>query len=469
MTKTKYICKCCGIEYFSYKEKSNYCSHECRIKDNMRYLDCEYCGTSIKVSRQIYDNYKNGIKKHIYCSKGCSDKAHFTKVTKVCEYCGEKYQITKCFEEIQKYCSRECYNNMRMKKEKLQTKTCPICKKDFNTYHGNQIYCSKTCSGISIRNRETCICEHCGKSFSRIISEVNKNKRHYCSVECKYEDLRWCISDINILRNNYRKIKVSEIQKMLSKHYSIKAIRGKARVLGLAKSRLWTKEEEQLVLDNYENTPMSEMLKLLPNRTASSILGKARQFNLKGNFYINHVYSLDEINFLKDNYLNMTNKELANHLGRNENAIGQKLHNLSLFRPVEIKKDGYYDLEKFTRSRLAKWKDDVRKQYNYKCYLTGRRSNIVVHHCRGFNLLFGETIEILNFPIYDSFQTYTDDELLLFMETFLDLQEYYNSYVCISEDIHKLFHKQYGYGDNTEEQWDEFVQNYKNNSLKNIA
>lgn len=469
MTKIKYICKCCGTEYFSYKESSNYCSHDCRIKDNTRYLKCEYCGKEIKVTKRVYEDYQNGTKKHIYCCKDCTDKAHTTKVTKICECCGNEYQIGKCFSEIQKYCSKECYEIVRSKKAKLQTKICPICNKSFTTYHKTQIYCSKECRGISIRNRKTCICDNCGKSFERISSEVDKNKKHYCSKECMYESIRWSVSDISILRYNYRKIKTTEIQKMLSKHYSLKAIRSRAKDYGFAKSRLWSTDEEDLVLNNYESVSLNQMLKLLPNRTLPSIMHKAREFNLKGNFYLNYIYSSDEIKFLEANYLNMSNKELANHLGRKETAVAQKLCNLNLYRPIEIRKSGYNDLVSFMRSRLTTWKDEVRKQYNYRCCLTGSHSNLIIHHCRSFNLLFDETIEIINFPIYDSFETYTDDELILFVKNFLDLQEYYNEYVCISESVHKLFHKEYGYGDNTEEQWEEFVERYKNGYYDNVA
>jgi CobQ-like glutamine amidotransferase family enzyme len=33
--------------------------------------------------------------------------------------------------------------------------------------------------------------------------------------------------------------------------------------------------------------------------------------------------------------------------------------------------------------------------------------------------------------------------------------------ITISKDIHKLFHSIYGYGNNTKEQWEEFVKNFK--------
>lgn len=465
----KYICKCCGKEYISYKEKSNYCSKNCRIKDNTFFHKCEYCGKKIRVTKSIHEKYISGIKKHLYCSKECTDKAHTKKIKKVCIECGKEYLVGNCFSDIQKYCSRECYEKHRGKMLKLQEKTCPICNKIFYTYHSNQIYCSKQCRGISDRDRIICKCETCGEYFERIKSEVIKNKHHYCSNACRYESIRWNVYDISILRDNYRKIKTSEIQKMLSKNYSIKAIQRKAKDFGFAKSRLWSENEEQIVLDNYEKITLNELSNLLPDRTIPSIMHKAREFNLLSHFYKNNVYSPDEIKFLKDNYLNMSNYELSQKINRTENAIAQKLRHLELYRPNEIKKDGYKNLINFMRARLYVWKNEVRKESNYTCCLSGKHSNIIVHHCRSFNLLFDEVIEILNFPEHKNFEEYSDDELLLFSKTFLDLQEYYNAYVCITEDIHKLFHREYGYGDNTEEQWKEFVNKYKNNCYKNIA
>lgn len=40
--------------------------------------------------------------------------------------------------------------------------------------------------------------------------------------------------------------------------------------------------------------------------------------------------------------------------------------------------------------------------------------------------------------------------------------------IVITIDIHKLFHHEYGYGYNTEEQWNEFVERHKN-EFKKIA
>ena len=75
-------------------------------------------------------------------------------------------------------------------------------------------------------------------------------------------------------------------------------------------------------------------------------------------------------------------------------------------------------------------------------------------------MLFYETIEILNFPLYDNISKYTQKQLDEFLDAFLEIQESYKSYVCISSDVHKKFHDEFGYGDNTEKQWNEFINKY---------
>ena len=67
---------------------------------------------------------------------------------------------------------------------------------------------------------------------------------------------------------------------------------------------------------------------------------------------------------------------------------------------------------------------------------------------------------MLNFPLYDSFETYTQAQLDEFVESFIELQEYYDEYVCITEEVHDKFHSIYGCGNNTKEQWEEFIVNY---------
>lgn len=72
------------------------------------------------------------------------------------------------------------------------------------------------------------------------------------------------------------------------------------------------------------------------------------------------------------------------------------------------------------------WREAVKKRFNRTCFITGQKSNLVAHHLDGWNLCPERRYDITNG-------------------------------VLISKEIHKLFHDIYGYGNNTKEQFDEFL------------
>lgn len=460
----KYICLNCKKEYKSSKTNSKFCSIDCKHQYNRVDYNCDHCNKPMIIYRNQYEKLLKGEKKHLYCSKECADKGQTTKVTNTCKHCGKEFQVYQVWKDTQKFCSKDCFKKHRKENSKEHKVICKQCGKTFLTSRNNQLYCGKNCSGKSQQNRKTCTCKTCGKKFERIVSEIKKNKRHYCSVECKLEDIKWKQSDLALLRKYYNKIDIKELQNKLSKKWSLIAIRTKSQLLGLGKERKWSEEETEILVNNYPYVSMKEMLVLLPHRTNYSILGKAKTLGINGYYF----YSEEEITFLKENYLDMNNDELTKQFNqrfnknRTPNGIGQKLYLLGLLRPYEIKKEGYSKLQTFVRERLSGWKKDSREYFNYTCCLSGKHSNLVIHHCRSFNLLFEETVDILDFQIKENFLDYTDEELLSFVDKFMEIQDYYNAYVCVNEDIHKLFHKEYGYGDNTEEQWEKFTEDYQN-------
>ena len=464
-------CINCGKEYQSNKKNSKFCSIECRRQYNNIEYNCDYCKKPIIIYRGRYEKLLSGEIQNIFCSRECSTLSQTTKVLKICQNCGKEYKIGKCFDDIQKFCSRKCFYEYKSKNAKCQMIMCEQCGKIFKQKYPKQKYCSYQCSGEAMQNRLECTCSYCGKTFERIKSDVEKSKKHYCSKICKLLDIKWNPHDIEILRNTYGKLSNLDIQKQLDKKWDIEAIKREAIKLELCKDRTWTDKEIIVLKNNYSNIPIFEMLKLLPDRTISSIRSKAKELKIKSLYYSSRVYTKDEEDFIRKNYLSLTNKELADQLhgNRTETAISQRLCILNLHRPTEIKKEGYLDLKRFMRSRLTVWKNKFRELHNYTCCVTGSKSNIIVHHCRSFNLLMEETIELLDFPIKDTFNEYTDEELEYFVDNFMDLQDCYNACVCISENIHKLFHSEYGYGNNTENQWNEFVENYKKGKYKLIA
>lgn len=369
--------------------------------------------------------------------------------------CGNEF---KDYFETSKFCSRACYNKHRIENGNTKAITCPVCNNLFRQKYSKQIFCSVECRIRFTEKKIECRCDYCGKLFTRIKSEVDKNTRHYCSKECKINAMTWCIEDVEILKNNFGKMRYKDMVNLFSKERCIDEIKRKAISLGLTSSRKWTDEEISILVDNYSQKPMSDILTMLPNRTVGSILGQARQQNLKSFFYVNHIYSKEDEEYLRDNYMLLSNEELGEKLNRTPSAIAQHLLVLNLHRPTEI--NNYDTIATYVRKRIYPWRNKFAKSKNYTCELTGVNKDVTVHHIRGFNLLLEEAMCDLNFPIYSQLAEYTQEQLDSLVKTFLLIQETYHSYICISEKIHKQFHSIYGYGNNTEQQWNNFINTY---------
>ena len=167
-----------------------------------------------------------------------------------------------------------------------------------------------------------------------------------------------------------------------------------------------------------------------------------------------------EINFIKDNWMTMSDKEIGKALGRCEGGIQNKRLELGLSR-YDIKSSSY-DLITYLRGNNTLWKQDSMKNCNYKCVLTGDRFDDI-HHIYGFNLIFEELVNTYNIPIYDNISLYSNDELDSILSHFLEIQSKYPLGVCLTKELHNKFHYKYGYGNNTIEQWEEFKNTINNN------
>lgn len=374
----------------------------------------------------------------------------------ICKNCKSEYED--CFPNS-KFCCRECYRLSLKNNAKCKDVKCPVCGKLFHQSRTTTKYCSVECRRKDTQNRVDCQCEYCGKIFKRIKSEYDKRERHFCSVSCRKNGLGWNDEDTDILRRNFGKISYTEMVNLFSGRKTVDMIKRRAIYIGLTAPRNWSKAELEILVNNYSKIPMEEVMKLLPNRTATSILGQARRQNLLSYFYLTSNYTNAEEEYIRNNYQTKSNEELGRTLNRSPSGIAQHLLAMDLHRPKEI--DKYINLNRYIRARLTPWRDSFRKSQNYICSVTGSKSDIIVHHIRSFNLIFCEAVENIQFPIYESMSDYSEMQLNELFNEYMNVQNFYGQYICISETVHRCFHARYGYGNNTQEQWDEFLKQYK--------
>lgn len=279
-------------------------------------------------------------------------------------------------------------------------------------------------------------------------------------IRAKYsKDKQWTDEELKILKDNYYNGNMDNVLKLLPNR-TYKAITTKAKRIGLKTRDFWSEDELEILKKHYKILEIDEILNLIPNRSKECVYIKASDLGLhrEQNFYKDY-----EIDFVRKNALILSDEEIASVLNRSVKSIQAKRLELG-FSKFDLRK-GYSTLSEYIRGHIFKWKMDSLKKCNYKCVLTGERFDCI-HHIHGFNLIFDEMIREYNFEIKDDISLYTNEELNFIVKCFNDLQNKYPLGVCLRKDLHILFHSLYGYGNNTEEQWNEFSNNYKNGNYK---
>ena len=107
------------------------------------------------------------------------------------------------------------------------------------------------------------------------------------------------------------------------------------------------------------------------------------------------------------------------------------------------------------------------ERYNYKCALTGEAFDDI-HHLYAKNLIIQATLDKLELPNTFDINACSTEEQQAFLNAFWVEQAKYPDGVCLSHKMHMLFHNKYGYGDNTPEQFYEFVKQVAPDKLDKI-
>ena len=106
---------------------------------------------------------------------------------------------------------------------------------------------------------------------------------------------------------------------------------------------------------------------------------------------------------------------------------------------------------------VKQWLDDCKKQANYTCELTGKvGGELNTHHLKAFNTIILEAHELNNIEIHEIIGEYTQEELYKLEEYVVSYHQDNSNAVVLCKEMHDLFHKIYGYGNNTKEQYIEF-------------
>ena len=270
------------------------------------------------------------------------------------------------------------------------------------------------------------------------------------TTNAKYTDAE----DAILLDGIHNKMTVAEIQQNIPWR-TVDSIRSRLDKISDSKRRYWTSEEDDLLKRVYEILPLNETVQLFPNRTRHAIIARAIKLNLHA--YVDTKYYSDkEEEFILSNYQTMSDDEMALALGRSKSSIKNHRALMGIYR-TQRGNINYENTSIYVRRHNVQWKRDSMIECGFKCIVTGERFD-EIHHLISLNTILDNVYTSLsiNRETFDINQI-SEQDRERFMQYVYEEQSKYPLGVCLRKDIHYQFHNQYGYGDNTIEQFEEFL------------
>lgn len=272
-----------------------------------------------------------------------------------------------------------------------------------------------------------------------------------------------------LIKENYTKCKT--IRELIIKYKlnrTESAILKTVQSFGIRKRLPWTQEEEHIILSNYHNMKRMELLKLLPGRNARQLNKKLLDMGLIG-MGPGYQYTEDDYEFIRQNYMTMTDSEIGEALHREAQSIKELRRKLKLYRKNPDDPSVYKRFEDFLINEEKKWKRNSMEFDNtFLCFLSDEKFDNV-HHLYSRNLLIKDTISELEIDIDDfDINKCSKEERDKIVSNYKKQEEKHPSGICLRRDIHLKFHNIYGYGNNTPEQFVEFVKKFFPDKLDKI-
>lgn len=231
--------------------------------------------------------------------------------------------------------------------------------------------------------------------------------------------------------------------------------------------KYWTDDEKKILIDNYSNIPIKDLISLLPGRNINMIRQQAQKLGLVSFSKILSGWNESEIQYIIDHWELMPDVLMAKKLNRSFRAVKEKRRQLGFYRQ-DMNSNSYPTLSKYLRGQNQEWKIKSMQLSEYKCVLTGSKS-FEIHHLYGVSNMISDILNKFNQYKYKPFDEYTEDDLTFITEKFIQEQNKYPLGECIRKDLHVLFHSLYGQYYNTPEQWYKFKEDYKKGAYINIA
>lgn len=248
---------------------------------------------------------------------------------------------------------------------------------------------------------------------------------------------------------------VDEIRSMLPNR-TTGSIKSRMQALGQQYQKGWTNEENQILSSLYPVASIDEVMLMLPGRSRNAITIHAQLQGVRA--YTQYPdYSAEELDFIKNNYLSMSDEQIGQILGRSKDSIKNHRNAIGLHR-VDRARTKYEDVSVYVRRHNAEWKIRSMRECGFRCVACGGRFDHI-HHLVALSTIIRDVYRILGIAKEEfDINSLSEFEKEEFMQCVYAEQDKYPQGVCLTREIHTQFHNIYGYGDNTILQFQEFIE-----------
>jgi hypothetical protein len=236
--------------------------------------------------------------------------------------------------------------------------------------------------------------------------------------------------------------------------------------------KCWSKKLEETLFVKYEETNAS----YIPDFVDKIKIGMRMPYEEINNRFLEKGYKLLLTKDEYENDLSISSKTALNYICPNHPNEKTFISIDFLKQGAECKycaidkhrgknhynwNGGISSLYQYLRYYMIDWKKESAKECGYRCVITGDKFD-EIHHLVSFHDIVQNILKETNLEIKQNINEYSSEELELLKNKCIEIHKITEKGVCLTKDIHKLFHKIYGRKNNTPAQFYEFKSEYNN-------
>lgn len=359
-----------------------------------------------------------------------SQETKNNKEVKACTCCGETFPNTKEYFGI--------INNGKI--GSVCRKCIAIKRKKYNENRKNRF------SSNEIEYDGEKICSRCGKSLPNsyryfpVDKTMSTGLRNVCRecdpkyghflIDGKELNQKWTDAENELLKSIYMDYSGKELQEKFFQNHTLNSVRTQIYLLGLSgKSELGIKSGNA-----YRSKEINQ-------KTGKSYFDEWSEKISVGNkiYYETHDSVWKGVK-RPDISLLSSQRRIGKWAGDN---------NPRHINPLFGSDNGNWNggttsLYAELRFELTDWKTSIMNYCGYKCIITGGKFDHI-HHITPFKEILDEVFRITNLPVKDHSIDYSYNEYELLSSTLISLHDEIGYGACMNDNVHMLFHKNYGY------------------------